>query len=88
MGVIGLLKDYLRELPDPLLSNEAYEAAERALTKDTTQDADLDSLEVVNEFVAKLHPWQQVTHTYTKQMVVVTYFCRYESGPFLRLVIN
>ena len=34
--------------------------AERALTKDTTQDADLDSMEVVNEFVAKLQPRHQV----------------------------
>lgn len=33
---------------------------ERALTRETTQDSDQDSLEVVNEFVTNLHPWQQV----------------------------
>ncbi|XP_067931605.1 rho GTPase-activating protein 100F-like, partial [Watersipora subatra] len=54
-------RDYLRELPEPLLSKQAYDAAKQALTKDTTQDADSDSLEVVNEFVAKLYPWQQGT---------------------------
>ena len=54
------MKDYLRELPEPLLTSQAYQVAERALTKDTTQDADLDSMEVVNEFVAKLQPRHQV----------------------------
>lgn len=58
--LVGLLKDYLRELPECLLTSQAYQVAERALTKDTTQDADLDSMEVVNEFVAKLQPRQQV----------------------------
>jgi len=56
----GLLKDYLRELPHSLLTLEAYQIAEKAMTKEVAYDADQDSLEVVNAFVANLHPWQQV----------------------------
>mgnify|MGYP001793418026 CR=1 FL=1 len=56
----GLLKDYLQLLPGSIVTLEAYSVIERALTRETTQDSDQDSLEVVNEFVRHLHPWQQV----------------------------